>query len=82
MNLDLGKTRMVERYGEIREGTGAIIVRGVEFRPRRILARWMMDVPEVWSLDGGALGDDRYWIRFLDADDRCIVVFEDRKSVV
>ena len=76
MKHDLGKTRMVEKYGEIREGAGTIAVRGVEYRFKQVLARWMMDVPEVWTLDGGELGDDRYWIRFLDADDRYIVVFE------
>jgi len=76
MKFDLGKTRMVKKYGEIREETGSISVRGVEYRLKQILARWMMDVPEVWTLDGGELGEDRYWIRFLDADDRYVVVFE------
>jgi transposase InsO family protein len=76
MKQDPGKIRMVEKYGEIREGASTIAVRGKEYRFKQILARWMMDVPEVWTLDGGELGDDRYWIRVLDADDRCVVVFE------
>ncbi|MGE5698450.1 MAG: hypothetical protein ACM31N_00040 [Deltaproteobacteria bacterium] len=71
-----GRTRMVERYGEIREEARTLAVRGVEYRFKEILARWMMDVPEIWTLDGGELGEDRYWIRFLDADDRYVVVFE------
>ncbi|HEY7586231.1 MAG TPA: hypothetical protein VH866_06950 [Candidatus Deferrimicrobiaceae bacterium] len=76
MKLDRGRTRMVEKYGEIREEARIIAVRGVGYRLKQILARWMMDVPEVWTLDGGELGEDRYWIRFLDADDRYVVVFE------
>jgi len=67
---------MVERYGEIREDVRTVVVRGKEHRLREILARWMMDVPEVWTLDGGAFGDDRYWIRVYDADDRYVAVFE------
>ncbi len=71
-----GRQRMVERYGDIRDGVATIIVRGVEYRLRDVLARWMMDVPEVWTLDAGPLAADRYWIRVYDADDRYVTVFE------
>ncbi|MCL5885205.1 MAG: hypothetical protein M1377_07720 [Deltaproteobacteria bacterium] len=72
----MGREEMERRYG--RPGTGAdtIPVGGVPCRLKKILAKWMMDVPEVWTIDGGVLEEGRYWIRFLDADDRCIVVFE------
>ena len=53
-----------------------ITVRGARYGLRRILARWSMDVPEIMTVDGGTCGDDRFWIRFLDKDDRCYVVFE------
>ncbi len=76
MGNDLGKTRMVDTYGEILDGVRTIPVRGTECRLREVLARWMMDVPEVWTLDGGVLGGDRYWIRVYDADDRYVTVFE------
>ena len=76
MQMDGGRQRMVERYGDIRDGVATIIVRGVEYRLRDVLARWMMDVPEIMTLDGGTLGEDRYWIRFIDKDDRCYVAFE------
>jgi hypothetical protein len=67
---------MEERYGEPGTGSSTVVVRDVPYPLKRILARWMMDVPEIWTIDGGALGDDRYWVRFLDADDRYVVVLE------
>lgn len=67
---------MEDRYGEVGTGGSTIIVKGMEYRLKRIFSKWMMDVPEVWTIDGGILGEDRYWVRFLDADDRCMVVFE------
>jgi transposase InsO family protein len=76
MEIHRGKARMEERYGEIRDGVRTIGVRGTEVHLRDVLARWMMDVPEVWTLDGGELGDDRYWVRVYDADDRYVTVFE------
>ncbi|MBI5574870.1 MAG: hypothetical protein HY896_00730 [Deltaproteobacteria bacterium] len=71
-----GRIRMEERYGAIREGAGTVAVRGKEYSVKQVLAQWMMDVPELWTLDAGELGDDRYWVRVLDADDRYVVVFE------
>jgi transposase InsO family protein len=76
MEIHRGKARMEERYGEIRDGVRTIGVRGTEVRLRDVLARWMMDVPEVWTLDGGELGNDRFWVRVYDADDRYVTVFE------
>jgi hypothetical protein len=35
-----------------------------------------VDVEGILSIDGEDLGGDRYWIRFLDSDDRRYVVFE------
>ena len=71
-----GREEMEKKYGEVESGSATIVVRGVTFRLREILARWMMDVPEIMTLDGGTLGEDHYWIRFIDKDDRCYVVFE------
>lgn len=71
-----GRRRMEERYGEPGSGGARLVVRGEEYRLKQVLSKWMMDVPELWTIDGGGLGDDRYWIRCLDADDRYIVVFE------
>jgi transposase InsO family protein len=76
MSLHRGKAAMLERYGDIGEGSKRIRVGGTEYGLKQVLAKWMMDVPEVWTLDGGELPGGRYWIRFLDADDRCVVVFE------
>jgi hypothetical protein len=67
---------MEERYGEVESGAKTIEVRGVRYRLREVLARWMMDVPEILTLDGGKLGEDRHWIRFIDGEDRTYVVFE------
>ncbi len=72
----LGREKMEKKYGEVESGSATIVVRGVTFRLREILARWMMDVPEIMTLDGGTLGEDHHWIRFIDKDDRCYVVFE------
>jgi hypothetical protein len=71
-----GREKMEGKYGEVGTGSATLVVRGVMYRLREILARWMMDVPEIMTLDGGTLEDDRYWIRFIDKDDRCYVVFE------
>jgi transposase InsO family protein len=71
-----GREEMEKKYGEVGSGATTIAVRGAPHRLRGILARWMMDVPEIMTLDGGTLGEDRYWIRFIDKDDRCYVAFE------
>lgn len=70
------RAEMERKYGEVESGAKSLIVRGRTYRLRDILARWMMDVPEIMTLDGGTLGDDHYWIRFIDKEDRCYVVFE------
>ncbi len=67
---------MEKRYGEVGSGQATLVVGGVTYRLREILARWMMDVPEIMTLDGGKLEEDRYFLRFVDKDDRCYVVFE------
>jgi hypothetical protein len=71
-----GREEMEKKYGEVESGSATVVVRGVTFRLREILARWMMDVPEIMTLDGGTLAEDHHWIRFIDKDDRCYVVFE------
>jgi len=67
---------MERRYGTVESGDRTIVVRGVSYRLREVLARWMMDVPEIMTLDGGSLEEDRHWIRFIDKEDRTYVVFE------
>jgi hypothetical protein len=71
-----GRKRMEDRYGEVGSGGTTIVVKGTVYPLKKIFSKWMMDVPEVWTIDGGVLGEDRYWIRFHDADDRCVAVFE------
>ena len=70
------REEMEKAYGEVESGSTTIVIRGVTYRLRDILARWMMDVTEIMTLDGGTLGEDQFWIRFIDKDDRCYVVFE------
>lgn len=76
MYFERGRFRMEERYGDIGTGGSAVVVGGVQYGLKQVFARWMMDVPEVWTIDGGTLSDGRHWIRFLDGDDRYIVAFE------
>jgi len=71
-----GREEMERRYGKVESGDRTIPVRGVPYRLRDVLARWMMDVPEIMTLDGGTLAEDRHWIRFIDKEDRTYVVFE------
>lgn len=71
-----GREEMEGRYGDVGSGSATLVVRGVTYRLREILARWMMDVPEIMTIDGGYLEEDRYWLRFIDKDDRCYVAFE------
>jgi len=70
------REEMEKTYGEVGSGAATLVVRGVTYRLREILAWWMMDVPKIMTLDAGVLGEDRFWIRFIDKDDRCYVVFE------
>jgi len=70
------REEMERRYGAVESGDRTIDVRGARYRLREVLARWMMDVPEVLTLDGGTLAGDRHWIRFIDKEDRTYVVFE------
>lgn len=76
MTSATGRLQMEAKYGLLESGGREIPVRGVRYGLRKILAKWSMDVPEVMTVDGGVFGDDRFWIRFLDKDDRCYVVFE------
>jgi len=71
-----GRAAMERRYGAVETGARTIDVRGVRYRLREVLSRWMMDVPEIMTLDGGTLADDRHWIRVIDKEDRTYVVFE------
>jgi len=71
-----GRGEMERRYGTVESGGRTIVVRGASYRLREVLARWMMDVPEIMTLDGGTLAEDRHWIRFIDKEDRTYVVFE------
>src|SRR3990172_1686637 len=76
MERESARTVMERRYGELDSGRTTLRIAGREYRLREILARWMLDVEGVLSIDGGELGGGRYWIRFLDGDDRRYVVFE------
>jgi chemotaxis protein methyltransferase CheR len=69
--LVLGRTETLPE-----ESADLFEIAGREYRLREILARWMLDVEGVLSIDGGDMGGGRYWIRFLDGDDRQFVVFE------
>jgi hypothetical protein len=70
------REEMEKAYGEVGSGAATLVVRGVTYRLREILSRWMMDVPEIMTLDAGTLGEDRFFLRFIDKDDRCYVAFE------
>jgi len=76
MKWGMGRPEMEEKYGPLESGGKTVTVRGAPYGLRRILAKWSMDVPEIMTVDGGACGEDRFWIRILDKDDRCYVVFE------
>ena len=76
MERESARTVMERRYGELDSGRTTLRIAGREYRLREILARWMLDVEGVLSIDGGGLGGGRDWIRFLDGDDRRYGVFE------
>lgn len=71
----MNRQEMETRYGEIGSGGKEIVVRGVPCPLRRVLAQWTLDLPDIMTVDGGTVDEDRYWIRFYDRDDRCYVVF-------
>jgi hypothetical protein len=70
------KERMERMYGAPGSGKDVIRIGSREYRLKEVLARWMLDVEGIISIDGGEKGDDRFWIRFLDSDDLRFVVFE------
>jgi hypothetical protein len=76
MERESAKTVMERKYGEVGTGKSVLAIAGRELRLRQILARWMLDVEGIMSIDAGELGDGRFWIRFHDSDDLRIVVFE------
>jgi len=76
MRHEAAREIMERRYGELGCGRTSLSIGGRSLRLREILARWMLDVEGILSIDGGELGGGRYWIRFLDSDDRRVVVFE------
>jgi hypothetical protein len=76
MEYESAKEIMERRYGKVDSGRTVLRIGAREYRLREILAHWMLNVEGVLSIDGGELGADRYWIRFLDSDDRRFVVFE------
>jgi hypothetical protein len=76
MEFESARDVMERRYGRLDSGQTALRITGREYRLREILAHWMLDVEGILSIDGGDLGAGRYWIRFLDSDDRRYVVFE------
>ena len=71
-----GRAAMERCYGPVETGARTIEIGGSRYRLREVLARWMMDVPEILTLDGGTLSRERHWIRFIDKEDRTYVVFE------
>lgn len=76
MERESARTVMERKYGEVGTGKSVLAIAGRELRLRQILARWMLDVEGILSIDAGELGDGRFWIRFHDSDDLRIVVFE------
>ena len=76
MEFESARDVMERRYGRLDSGQTALRIAGREYRLREILAHWMLDVEGILSIDGGELGGGRYWIRFLDSDDRRYAVFE------
>ena len=72
----LARKEMEKSHGEVGSGAATLIVRGVTCRLREILSRWMMDVPEIMTLDAETLEEDRFFLRIIDKYDRCYVVFE------
>ncbi len=76
MGEESGKDRMERKYGAPGSGKDVLRIGAKEFRLREILSRWMLDVEGIISVDAGQTGDGRFWIRFLDSDDLCFVVFE------
>lgn len=76
MERESAKVLMERTYGPVGSGRERLTIGGRQYRLKEILARWMLDVEGIMSIDAGELGAGRYWIRFLDSDDRRFVVFE------
>lgn len=69
-------SRVSSNCDEIREEkTNKTLIVGL-YRTKIIVPAVPGIVPEILTLEGGTLGEDRHWIRFIDKDDRTYVVFE------
>lgn len=71
----MDRKTMEKTFGELGSGAKQIVIRGAAWPLRRVLAQWTLDLPDIMTVDGGTLAEDRHWIRFYDRDDRFYVVF-------
>jgi hypothetical protein len=67
---------MEARFGRLGSGGRRLAVGGADYAVPELMARLGIAFEGCRSIDGLALGPDRYAVRFLDGDEQQIVAYE------
>ncbi len=68
--------KILEKYGDFASGGRVIFIGGKPMSIRRVMRKLDLLREEIGPVDCGSLADERYFVRFIDLDDRTIAVFE------
>jgi hypothetical protein len=67
---------MDSRFGRLGSGARRLAVRGTDYGLPELMARLGIGFEGCRSIDGFALGGERFAVRFLDADEQQVVAYE------
>jgi hypothetical protein len=68
--------KIVEKYGEFGSGGRVLFIDDKPISIKRVMRRLDLLREDIGPVDCGAVADERYFVRFIDLDDRTIAVFE------
>lgn len=74
--LTLSRRTIEERYGKIGTGGKVLFVGGVPMGLSKLSRKLMMHYEDLIPIDAGALGEERYWIRYYEGEQRKVLVLE------
>jgi hypothetical protein len=68
--------KIIEKYGEFGSGGRVLFIEDKPIAIRRVMRRLDLLRDEIGPVDCGTVADERYFVRFIDLDDRTIAVLE------
>ena len=74
--MSISRRTIEERYGPIGTGNKVLFLKGVPMSLRKVSRKLMLEYEDLIPIDGGALPDNRYWIRFYEGEQRKVLVIE------